>query len=63
MSKKIENAIIINGKVYELVEDLGEDECERCALRDDCHYCADVLCVTVFSEVKNKRFEERSIKL
>ena len=62
MSKKIENAIIINGKVYELVEDLGEDECERCALRKCCK-TDQVLCVTVFNEAQNKRFKERRIKL
>lgn len=62
MSKKIENAIIINGKVYELVEDLGEDECERCAL-GKCCTTDQAFCVTVFNDAQNKRFKERRIKL
>ena len=32
MSKKLENAIIISGRCYELVNDTDGDECERCAI-------------------------------
>ena len=55
----IQNAIIIGGTVYELVEDLGGDECERCALNDQCNCNSNPLCLNLFGDAYNKRFEER----
>ena len=60
MSKKLENAIIIGGKVYELIDDREGDECDRCALAVDCDSCTDPICVTVFVDAEGKRFEERT---
>ena len=61
MNNNLENAVIINGNVYELVDDNGgEDagsECNRCALRERCKGY-DSLCVALFDDVKGKRFEE-----
>ena len=60
MSKKLENAIIIGGKVYELIDDREGDECDRCALAVDCDSRNDPICVTVFFDAEGKRFEERT---
>lgn len=60
MSKKLENAIIIGGNVYELIDDREGDECDRCALAVDCDSCNDPICVTVFVDAEGKRFEERT---
>ena len=59
LSKKIENAIIIGGKVYELVDDSEDDECERCELTI-CHICNESICVMLFDDVIGKRFKERN---
>ena len=53
MSKKIENAIIIGGKVYELVDDSEDDECERCELTI-CHISKESICVMLFDDVIGK---------
>lgn len=60
MSKKLENAIIIGGTVYELIEDRGDDECQRCALLLTCEGFNKTLCVSLFADVISKRFEERT---
>ena len=61
MSKKLENAIIIGGKVYELIDDREVDECQRCALLMSCGCCDECLCELLFEceDVFNKRFKER----
>lgn len=58
MSKKLENAIIISGRCYELVNDTDGDECERCALSDQCNCNNNPLCLNLFGDAYNKRFEE-----
>lgn len=55
----IQNAIIIGGRVYELVEDLDGDECDRCALSDQCNSNSNPLCLNIFCNAYNKRFAER----
>lgn len=60
MSKKLENAIIIGGSVYELIDDDGVDECQRCALLKMCEHFSGCLCVSLFENVVYKRFEERT---
>ena len=59
MSKKLENAIIIGGKVYELIDDCEGDECLRCAFTGNCDCINDPICVMVFDDANRKRFEER----
>ncbi len=59
LSKKTENAIIIGGKVYELVDDSEGDECERCELTI-CHIGKESICVMLFDDVIGKRFKERT---
>ena len=58
MNKKLENAIIIGGKVYELVDDSEGDECERCALTQ-CEGVHEPICCILFDEAERKRFTER----
>lgn len=61
MSKKLENAIIIGGRVYELIDDGEADACQRCALLMTCGCFNETLCVPLF-EKENliyKRFKER----
>lgn len=60
MSKKLENAIIIGGKVYELIDDCEGDECYRCAFTGNCDCINDPICVMVFDDANRKRFEERT---
>jgi hypothetical protein len=60
LSKKIENAIIINGRVYELIDDSEENECDRCALVVDCNEYREPICVNVFTDSQGKRFKERT---
>ena len=60
MSKKLENAIIIGGSVYELIDDCEADECLRCALTGNCDCVNDPICVMVFADANRKRFEERT---
>lgn len=57
MSEKLENAIIINGRVYELVEDREGGECDRCALAVDCDCNHNPICVFVFGDADGKRFD------
>lgn len=61
MSKKLENAIIIGGRVYELIDDREIDECQRCALLMTCRCGSECLCELLFEDenVINKRFKER----
>jgi hypothetical protein len=59
LRKKIENAIIIGGKVYELVDDSEDDECLRCALEEECNNISGHICVMLFDDVIGKRFKER----
>lgn len=61
MSKKLENAIIIGGRVYEMIDDRESDECQRCALIKKCECFNETLCVTLFENENliNKRFKER----
>ena len=59
MIENLENAIIIGGKVYELVDDSEDDECERCELTI-CHICNESICVMLFDDVIGKRFKERN---
>lgn len=52
------DAIIINGKVYILVDDETENECERCDLFDQCfEMCADNLCKVLTENNGHKRFQ------
>jgi hypothetical protein len=60
MSKKLENAIIIGGKVYELIDDYEGDECDLCAFTGNCDCINDPICVMVFDDANRKRFEERT---
>lgn len=59
---RMQNAITINGVEYELIEDDEADECERCALKDQCSTTGDdVLCSIIFgSDISaHHRFEKR----
>ncbi len=60
MIEKLKNAIIIGGKVYELIDDCEGDECDRCALVVDCDSYNNPICVTVFVDAEGKRFKERT---
>ena len=60
MIEKLENAIIIGGRVYELIDDCEGDECDRCALAVDYDGYNNLICVTVFVDAEGKRFEERT---
>jgi hypothetical protein len=61
MSKKkqLQNAVIINGTIYEMVDDnAGPDagsECNRCAIRER---CSEPVCVTLFDGGEGTRFEK-----
>ena len=57
---RINNAIIINGRVYELIDDSEENECDRCALVVDCNEYREPICVNVFTDSQGKRFKERT---
>ena len=59
MNKKLENAIIIGGRVYELIDDLDGDECDRCAFADNCDWHKPH-CVEVFGGGQQQRFIERT---
>ena len=56
---RIDNAIIIGGKVYELIDDREGGECDRCALAVDCDSYRKPICVTVFVDAEGKRFERK----
>lgn len=59
MIEKLENAIIIGGTVYELVDvEKDCDECDTCDLKD---YCINIVptCV-LFDDPIGKHFKERT---
>jgi hypothetical protein len=57
----MQNGITINGVEYELIEDNEADECERCALREKCHYSNEVICTQIFENLyAHHRFEKRT---
>jgi hypothetical protein len=62
--KGMQNAVVINGTVYELVlaepEEQEQGECETCALRGVCHDAADVICSMLFggAPVTNRHFKK-----
>lgn len=46
---RMQYGITINGVEYEMVEDQEDNECERCALNEQCHRKeSDVLCTPIF---------------
>lgn len=57
----MQNGVIINGVVYELIEDETEDECERCALHELCNSMDDCLCNSLYSSQVSvhHRFKKR----
>ncbi len=58
LSKKLENAILIGGRVYELIDDREADACQRCALLWACNKLDAAICL-LFEDVSTKRFEEK----
>jgi hypothetical protein len=52
-----ENAIILNGKVYVLVDDDQPEECHRCALREQCDKGGTLLCQLIDFDGQGKRFD------
>lgn len=52
-----QNAVIINGTIYELVDSLPrEDDCKTCDLEYLCEpYCP---CIYLFSAITGKHFKE-----
>lgn len=61
--KDLQNAIIIDGTVYELVEDNGDyNECQRCDLFDMCYEAQATICGNIFDyeTARKKRFKERT---
>lgn len=57
--EKLQNAIIINGVVYEFIDDDRSNECEYCDLKYHCRECSDCLCF-IFADTEGKRFKERT---
>ena len=60
--EKVKNALIINGKVYKLVDDPVDDAefrpCYGCELHAECLCAIGVLCVNVFGgEASGRHFE------
>ena len=62
LEKKLENAIIIGGTVYELVDDNRPNECVYCDLINCCQKFSDCICAIIFDydDVVGKRFKERT---
>lgn len=61
-SAPMQNGIIINGVEYELIKDDEADECDRCALKDQCgNNGEDLLCTPIFGYdiMSFHRFEKR----
>jgi len=57
----MQNGITINGVEYELIEDNEADECERCALREKCHYSNEVICTQIFeNSYVHHRFKKKT---
>ena len=56
--EEVKNGVIINGTIYQLVDDFDDDsECNRCALHD---CCADPICVALFADdSEHRRFEKK----
>ena len=56
--EEVKNGVIINGTIYQLVDDFGDgSECDRCDLHD---CCSDAICVALFEDAsKNRRFEKK----
>lgn len=60
MAKKLpQNAIIINGKVYELVDNKSDQtDCDICDLKKVCfEYYEEILCVDLFDDADGKTFK------
>lgn len=60
MAKKLpQNAIIINGKVYELVDNKSDQtDCDICDLKKVCfEYYEEILCVDLFDDADDKTFK------
>lgn len=60
--RPMQNGITINGVEYELVEDQEADECEHCALKEQCRTIKDdVLCIPIFGSdiTAYHRFKKR----
>lgn len=55
---KVKNAIIIDGRVYELLADSVPDECQRCALLKKCDRFNNPICIMLFDNAEGKRFVE-----
>ena len=53
----IENAVIIDGVVYELIDDDKRDECARCDLVEECAKTTTTMCAPVFGNTIGKRFK------
>ena len=61
-SAPMQNGIIINGVEYELIKDDEADECDRCALKDQCGTNGEeLLCTPIFGYdiTSFHRFEKR----
>lgn len=57
-STSMQNGIIINGVEYILIEDPEWDECERCALFEQCGNGENLICKSLFDNLSDKhRFE------
>lgn len=55
----LQNAIIINGKVYELVDNKSDQtDCDICDLKKVCfEYYEEILCVDLFDDADDKTFK------
>lgn len=60
MIEGLKNAIIIDGVVYEFIDDNRSCECKYCDLKGQCRKCSDCLCLIIFDDTKGKRFKERT---
>ena len=60
MIEGLKNAIIIDGVVYEFIDDDRPNECEYCDLKYHCRECSDCLCLIIFKDTEGKRFKERT---
>ncbi len=58
--EKLQNAIIINGVVYEFIDDDRSCECTYCDLICQCKEFYGCLCSIIFDDIVGKRFEERT---
>ena len=57
MIEGLKNAVIIDGVVYEFIDDSRPDECMYCDLRKKCEHC---MCFFLFNDVEGKRFKKRT---